>query len=90
MPKIEGTPIRDVQQAVAVRDQLERGFQRLSPDHRMVIVLRLYLGLTQEETAEALEVPLGTVQSRLDRATRAMRASLAADDRLPSAVEAGR
>ena len=53
-------------------------------------MLRLYLGLSQVETADALEVPLGTVQSRLDRATRAMRASIAADDRMPPATEVAR
>ena len=82
--------VRDTQHDVAVRDQLDRGFQRLSPEHRTVIVLRLYLGLSQAETADALDVPLGTVQSRLDRATRAMRASLAADDRMPPTVEVAR
>jgi RNA polymerase sigma factor (sigma-70 family) len=79
--------VRDTQHDVVLRDQLERGFTRLSADHRTVIVLRLYLGLSQSETADALEVPLGTVQSRLDRATRAMRASMAADDRAPATVE---
>ena len=79
--------IRDAQQDVAVRDQLDRAFRRLSPEHRTVIVLRHYLGLSQTETAEALGVPLGTAQSRLDRATREMRASLAADDRQTSLVE---
>lgn len=79
--------VRDTQADVALRDQLERGFTRLSADHRTVIVLRLYLGLSQTETADALEVPLGTVQSRLDRAIRAMRASMAADDRPPAIGE---
>lgn len=80
-----GTPepaTRESQQDVLVRDQLERAFRRLSPEHRTILVLRHYLGLSQVETADILGVPLGTVQSRLDRATRAMRASLEADDRL--------
>ncbi len=74
----------DAQGDIAVRDQLERGFRRLSAEHRTVIVLRYYLGLSQAETAEALGVPLGTAQSRLERATREMRAALAADERQPS------
>ena len=78
---------RDPHRDVAVRDQLDRAFRRLSAEHRTVIVLRHYLGLSQAETAEALGVPLGTAQSRLDRATREMRASLAADDRQPALVE---
>ena len=71
----------DAQRAVAVRDQLERGFVRLSTDHRAVIVLVHYLGLSLSEAGEVLGVPLGTVQSRLSRATQNMRAALEADER---------
>jgi RNA polymerase sigma-70 factor (ECF subfamily) len=71
----------DAQGAVAVRDQLDRGFQRLSPEQRAVIVLHHYLGLSLAESAEALAIPLGTMQSRLSRATQAMRAALEADER---------
>jgi RNA polymerase sigma-70 factor (ECF subfamily) len=71
----------DAQRAVAVHDQLDRGFQRLSPEQRAVIVLHHYLGLSLAESAEALAIPLGTMQSRLSRATQAMRAALDADER---------
>jgi RNA polymerase sigma-70 factor, ECF subfamily len=72
---------------VDTRDQLERAFQRLSPEHRAVLVLHLYLGLTQVETADRLDIPLGTMQSRLDRATRLMRAALDADTRPTSLAQ---
>jgi RNA polymerase sigma-70 factor (ECF subfamily) len=76
---------------VALRDQLDRGFQRLSPEQRVVIVLHHYLGLSQTESAEALAIPLGTLQSRLGRATQAMRAALDADERpAVGAVEVAR
>ena len=52
-------------------------------DQRSVLVLRHYLGLSLAETAETLQIPLGTVQSRLNRASLAMRAALEADQRLP-------
>jgi RNA polymerase sigma-70 factor (ECF subfamily) len=71
----------DGQRALAVRDQLDRGFRRLSPEQRAVIVLHHYLGLSLGESAETLGIPLGTMQSRLSRATQAMRALLEADDR---------
>jgi RNA polymerase sigma-70 factor, ECF subfamily len=71
----------DVQRAYATRDQLERGFRRLSTEQRAALVIRHYLGLTLSEMADVLGVPLGTVQSRLNRATDAMRAALDADDR---------
>jgi RNA polymerase sigma-70 factor, ECF subfamily len=75
--------IPDAQRLVAVRDQLDRGFRRLSPDQRAVIVLYHYLGLSLAESADALDIPLGTMQSRLSRATNAMRGWLEADDRSP-------
>ncbi len=81
----------DAQRVVAVRDQLDRGFRRLSPEQRAVIVLHHYLGLSLAESAEALAIPLGTMQSRLSRATQAMRAALEADERpAVGAVEVAR
>jgi RNA polymerase sigma-70 factor (ECF subfamily) len=70
---------------VETRDQLARGFERLSPDQRTVIVLHHYLGFTLAESANVLGIPLGTMQSRLFRALRTMRAALEADDRSPAA-----
>jgi RNA polymerase sigma-70 factor (ECF subfamily) len=68
---------------IADRDQLERGFSRLSPDQRALIALHFYLGLPMQETAEIVGLPVGTVKSRLFRATQQMRAALDADARLP-------
>lgn len=66
---------------LVLRDQLERGFRRLSPDQRAVLVVHHYLGLRDGEAADALGIPAGTVKSRLNRATAALRAALEADDR---------
>jgi RNA polymerase sigma-70 factor (ECF subfamily) len=66
---------------VVDRDQLERGFRRLSIDHRAVVVLHHYLDLTLDEVAETLGVPVGTVRSRLHHAMRGLRAALDADTR---------
>ena len=66
---------------LATRDVLQRGFQRLSVDHRTVIVLRFYLDLSIEETAATLRIPAGTAKSRLHYATEAMRLALEADAR---------
>lgn len=63
------------------RDQLERGFRRLSIDHRAVVVLHTYLGLSLDEIADTLGAPPGTIRSRLHFAVRAMRAALDADER---------
>lgn len=66
---------------VIERDQLERGFRRLTPEQRAIIVLRHYSGLQMDEIAETLGIPPGTVRSRLHHAHRAMRAALDADAR---------
>ena len=71
----------DSQHDIAMRDQVEGGFRHVSPDQRVVVVLRHYVGLSLTEAADVLGVPLGTVQSRLNRATQAMRAALEADER---------
>lgn len=66
-------------EGVVQRDQLERGFRRLSVEHRAVIVLHHYLDLTLQEVADTLAVPIGTVRSRLFYAMRGLRAALEAD-----------
>ena len=73
--------------SVVDRDQLERGFRRLSIDHRAVVVLHHYLDLPLDEVAETLGVPVGTVRSRLHHAMRGLRAALEADAR-PATREA--
>jgi len=77
--------------SVADRDQLSRGFQHLSLDHRAILVLRYLLDMTLEQVAEALDVPEGTVHSRLKRAMDALRAGLEADARpvTPARVRQG-
>jgi RNA polymerase sigma-70 factor (ECF subfamily) len=67
--------------AVIDRDQLERGFRRLSMDHRCVVVLHHYLDLPLDEVGRVLGLPIGTVKSRLHRALAEMRAALEADAR---------
>src|SRR5687767_10801571 len=67
--------------AVVDRDQLERGFRRLTIDQRSVVVLYHYLDKPLDEIARILEIPVGTAHSRLHHAMRGMRAALDADAR---------
>lgn len=79
---------QDAQHEVAVHDLLDRAFGRLQPEQRAVIVLHHYLGLSLVESAEILAIPLGTMQSRLNRATQLMRAAIEADER-PAVLAVG-
>ena len=63
-------------EAADARIDLEAAIQGLSPDHREVVVLREFSGLSYDEIAEALGVPRGTVESRLFRARRELQERL--------------
>ena len=63
-------------EAVELRPALEQALRRLSPEFRAVIVLVDMQGLSLEQTAEVLDVPMGTVKSRLFRARRQLAESL--------------
>lgn len=63
---------RDVAEAVVERRTLTAALRVLSPDHRAVLVLRFVAGLSEQQLADALDVPLGTVKSRTSRAIRAL------------------
>jgi RNA polymerase sigma factor (sigma-70 family) len=67
-------------------DHIERAFRRLTPEHRAVLVLHHRLDLQLGEIAVALGVPVGTVKSRLNRASAAFRAAYDAEDREPALV----
>lgn len=75
---------RDAQDLTAIRDQLDRGFRRLSPEQRAVLVVHHYLGLPDAEAAIVLGIAVGTFKSRLHRASASLRAALEADERTPT------
>ncbi len=78
---VDGPAAPDDTLSVAHRDQLERGFRRLPPEQRAILVLRHYLGLDTAEIADTLGIAAGTARSRLHYAHRAMRAALEAVER---------
>ena len=75
--------------SVADRDELERGFRRLPPEQRAVVALHYYMGLPLTEVATTLGIPAGTARSRLQHATRQLRAAFEADAR-PATLSEGR
>jgi RNA polymerase sigma-70 factor (ECF subfamily) len=78
---VDGPTAPDQLLTIADRDLLERGFRRLPPEQRALLVLHHYLGYAPSEIAETLGIPAGTARSRLFHAHRAMRAALDADAR---------
>ncbi|MFF0474314.1 RNA polymerase sigma factor [Streptomyces sp. NPDC004284] len=56
------------------------GLEELPLPQRQVLVLRFYADLPVADIAEALEIPEGTVKSRLHAAVRALRARLHTDE----------
>jgi len=59
---------------------LDAAFDRLDPDHRLVILLRFWQDLALDEIASRLGLPEGTVKSRLHYALRTLRTTLEATD----------
>jgi RNA polymerase sigma-70 factor (ECF subfamily) len=73
--------IHDSSARIATQQQLDQAFRRLSVEHRTVVVLIHYLGLSAGEAADALGTPVGTVRSRLHYALKHLRDAVEADAR---------
>jgi RNA polymerase sigma-70 factor (ECF subfamily) len=74
-----GSPSRagdDFVDRVASRSDLRKAIAQLDGKSRDVVVLVAGAGLSYEETAAALAIPLGTVRSRLSRARSQVRSRL--------------
>ena len=52
------------------KEIVDKALQQLDPGFRSVVVLRLLKGYSTKETAKILDLPLGTVLSRLSRAQK--------------------
>jgi RNA polymerase sigma-70 factor (ECF subfamily) len=82
-------PGRDFAIDVAQADELRSAFERLRLEHRVVLVLHHYLELSAVEIADMLEIPPGTVKSRLHYGAIAMRAAVDASTRGPASAATG-
>ncbi len=71
----------DAADALALRDVLRRAFDALSPEERIVVVLRYEADLTVPQVAELVGIPEGTAKSRLHHALRKLRAAIGEEER---------
>ncbi len=79
IPDSGETP-HEVAERTSTREGLEQALAHLSEDFRTVLILREIEDLDYSEIAGLLEVPVGTVRSRLARARLALRKQLEAAD----------
>jgi RNA polymerase sigma-70 factor (ECF subfamily) len=60
-------------------ERIHEALSRLSPEHRVVLIMKDMEGRKYQDMAEVLQVPIGTVRSRLHRARLEMRDMLLQD-----------
>lgn len=61
------------------RQHLQRAFEKLSPEHRAVLTLRVVDDMPYESIAKTLTIPIGTVMSRLSRARAELKLHMKAE-----------
>ena len=69
---------------IALRSQVTTALARLTPEHRDVVRLAHYEGMTMREIAEAKGVPVGTIKSRAWYAMRSLRRALEEMEVIPA------
>jgi RNA polymerase sigma-70 factor, ECF subfamily len=69
-------PAADSHGATTARLALEPAFAQLSPEQRIIVVLRYWRDLSVEEIADRLQIPTGTVKSRLHYALKSLRSAI--------------
>ncbi|NLW06690.1 MAG: sigma-70 family RNA polymerase sigma factor [Clostridia bacterium] len=77
LPDANASSPEEVVLNIEERDYLQQLIQALSPEYRMVVIMRDLQGFTYEEIAGRLNCSAGTVKSRLSRARQALRKQLA-------------
>jgi RNA polymerase sigma-70 factor, ECF subfamily len=75
----DGVALRSSLDRYEVDDAVSRALDRLSRKLRVVVILRHYWDLSYAEIAEIMDLPLGTVKSRLNIAMRQLRDDLESD-----------
>ncbi|MBK7479265.1 MAG: RNA polymerase sigma factor [Bacteroidales bacterium] len=63
----------DTEEKKDARELVGKALKMLEPKFRVIVVMRMLQGYSTKETAEILDIPLGTVLSRLSRAQEQMK-----------------
>ena len=74
-PKPEMQPLDRIADG-EIRSRVDSAIEKLSPEHRTVVVLRELEGLDYQEIADAMETSIGTVMSRLFYARKKLQSLL--------------
>jgi RNA polymerase sigma-70 factor, ECF subfamily len=83
VPLEVGEPGMTMPEKVSADEEMREAFSRLSEEHRDVLHLAVIQGFGVQEIAQLLQVPAGTVMSRLSRARQSLRAVLASRMKVP-------
>lgn len=63
----------DNEEKKEAKELVSKALMSLEPKYRIIVTMRMLQGYTTKETAEILDLPLGTVLSRLSRAQEQLR-----------------
>ncbi len=72
---------------IAEEESIRQAIRELSDKQRAVVILRYYWELSYSEISDILNIPLGTVKSRLDLALKTLRRALSDNADLPNSIQ---
>lgn len=80
---LPSTTVEDEVEMNALKEQMRRAIDRLSPRQRAAVVMRYYLEMSEKEIAENLSIAPGTVKWMLNAARQRLRRLLGGERRSP-------
>lgn len=75
VPDLKYNPENELEQS-ELRREIADGLQKISPEHREILIMRDVVGMAYEDISKVLELEEGTVKSRISRAREKMRTRL--------------
>lgn len=76
---LPGEDGRSITEGRSTLNVVSKAIEQLPPDQKILVVLVCIDGLSYKEASDVLEIPIGTVMSRLARARRALHAATHAE-----------